>query len=118
MLRATEEVLHEYYMALCKPKNECHLDSWAAYISALHKIIENEANYDKTVVNHVKKVLGLLQQIKDQDRNLIMHPEVVLNADEAFVLFEITKGAIMTMAEFLPVIGTTDLVSLVGAVKD
>jgi hypothetical protein len=31
-----------------------------------------------------------------------MHPEVVLTADEAFVLFEITKGAIMAMSDKLP----------------
>jgi hypothetical protein len=42
------------------------------------------------------------QQIKDNERNLIMHPERVLSADDAFRLFEIAKTAIITMSTFLP----------------
>jgi hypothetical protein len=101
MLRATEEVLHEYYIAVCKPKSKSKLENWGAYIAVLYKLTE-EASTKADVKNHIKKVLALLQQIKDQDRNLIMHPEIALTADEAFILFEITKGAIMAMAERLP----------------
>ena len=103
MLRATEGILHEYYLVVCKPKKQDKLDNWGAYISALYKLSEDESTIDETK-NHIKKVLALLQQVKDQDRNQIMHLEVVLNDDEAFVLFEITKTAIMTMAEKLPII--------------
>jgi hypothetical protein len=104
MLRATEAVLHEYYISVCKPESKDKLSGWSAYISVLFKLSE-EANVEPDIKAHVKKVIALLQQIKDQDRNLIMHPEVVLTADEAFVLFEITKGIIMAMSDRLPKVG-------------
>lgn len=104
MLRATEAVLHEYYISVCGPKSKNKLSNWSAYISALFKLSE-EANVAADIKAHVKKVMALLQQIKDQDRNLIMHPEVVLTADESFVLFEITKGAIMAMSDKLSKVG-------------
>jgi hypothetical protein len=101
MLRAMEEVLHSYYLVVCKPENEDKLDNWGAYITALHKLTGEKTDTNAKTKNHAEMMLALLQQIKDQDRNLIMHPEVTLNADEALKLFEITKGAIMTMAEKL-----------------
>lgn len=101
MLRATEAVLHEYYVAVCKPKSKSKLENWGAYISVLYKLTEKTTT-KADVKGHVKRVLALLQQVKDQDRNVIMHPEVVLTANEAFVLFEITKGAIMAMSDKLP----------------
>jgi hypothetical protein len=104
MLRATEGVLHEYYLVICKPKKKDKLDSWGAYITALYKLTQDGSAIDDETKNHIKKVLALLQQVKDEDRNQIMHLEVVLNDDQAFALFEITKGAIMAMAEKLPII--------------
>lgn len=104
MLRATEGMLHEYYLVVCKPKKKDKLENWGAYIAALYKLTQDESHISDETKNHIKKVLALLQQIKDEDRNQIMHLEVVLNDDQAFVLFEITKGAIMAMAEKLPII--------------
>ena len=101
MLRATEAVLHEYYISVCRSESKKKLSNWSAYISALSKL-SGEANVEENIKTHVKKIVALLQQIKDQDRNLIMHPEVVLTADEAFVLFEITKGVIIAMSDRLP----------------
>lgn len=40
---------------------------------------------------------------KDHGRNLIIHPEISLTPDEALSLFEIAQGAIMAMAETLPI---------------
>lgn len=104
MLRATEGVLHEYYLVVCKPKKKDKLDNWGAYIAALYKLTQSESRIGDKTKNHIKKVLALLQQIKNADRNQIMHLEVVLDNDQAFVLFEITKGAIVAMAEKLPII--------------
>lgn len=93
MLRATETVMHEYYVEVCKTEDpKVKLDNWGAYITALNK------SCDK----HAKQVLAILQQIKDNSRNLIMHPERVLSPDDAFTLFEVAKGAIIAMAEKLP----------------
>lgn len=100
ILRATEAVLHQYYISVCKPKSKTKLDNWGAYIGALHKLSGN-TTVKQDVRDDVSKVIALLQQIKDQDRNLIMHPEIVLTPDEAFTLFEIGKGAIIAMADKL-----------------
>ena len=84
--------MHEYYIAVCKPKSSERLESWGAYLAELKKSPKLE----------VKEVLAILQQMKDQHRNLIMHPEMVLTPDEAFTLFEIAQGAIIAMADKLP----------------
>ncbi len=95
IMRATEGIMHEYYISVCKPtpKPTGKLESWGAYIAELKKSPKSE----------VKEVVAMLQQLKDQHRNLIIHPEVVLSPDEAFTLFEIAKGAIIAMADKLPV---------------
>ena len=91
IMRATEMVMHEYYPAVCKPENKDKLENWGAYIAELKKSQSPE----------VKEVVALLQQIKDQHRNLIMHPEIVLAPDEAFTLFEIAQASIIAMASKL-----------------
>jgi hypothetical protein len=94
MMRATEAVLHEYYLNVCNltPQPTSHLKSWGAYLTELRKCSDP----------HAQEVVALLQQIKDQHRNLIMHPEAVLSDDEAFTLFEVAKAAIIAMASKLP----------------
>lgn len=95
ILRAVELVMHEYYLVVCKPKPKPsgRLDNWGAYLTELRKSTDQD----------VRKVEALLQLIKDDDRNLIMHPEQILSPDEAFSLFEIAKSAIIAMASALPV---------------
>jgi len=95
VMRAVEAVLHQYYVHKCKPANKRkNLPNWGAYISALRKILPAGATDDEVTV--------LLQQVKDDHRNLIMHPEIVLSGDEAFGLFDIAKAVIGVMAERLP----------------
>lgn len=101
IMRATEAVMQEYYVYVCKPKSKKSLGGWAEYISALYKFSE-DTDVKEDVREDAKKVIALLQQIKDQDRNLIMHPEVILTPDDAHTLFEIAKGAIIAMADKLP----------------
>jgi len=101
MLRATEAVLREYCLALGESEKKGKSKNWGDYIAYLYKLAESTV-IDKEKVNHIKMVLALLQQVKDQDRNLIMHPEVILSADDSFKLFDTTKTAIMTMSEKLP----------------
>ncbi|PKN81180.1 MAG: hypothetical protein CVU47_07690 [Chloroflexi bacterium HGW-Chloroflexi-9] len=95
-MRAVESVMHNYYIAICQGDAATKLDSWGAYIAELRKVAETNDNVD------AKRVVAMLQQIKDHDRNLIMHPEVVLVPDDALALFEISQGVIMAMAEGLP----------------
>ncbi|MFC2016707.1 hypothetical protein ACFLUF_03230 [Chloroflexota bacterium] len=77
---------------MCKsPKPKEKLSSWAAYITKLDRVGDSE----------VKEAVAMLRQIKDQHRNLIMHPELVLSPHEAFTLFEIAQCVIIAMAEKL-----------------
>lgn len=92
IMRATEAVMHEYYIAVCKPSSKKRLGSWGEYIAELQKSTKPE----------IKEVVAMLQQIKDRHRNLIMHPEVVLTPDESFMLFEIAHGSIIAMADQIP----------------
>jgi len=92
MMRATELVIHKYYLHICKPKSKNNLANWGAYIAKL----------TQSQVPEVKEIVAMLQQIKDRHRNLIMHPDIVLSTDEAFTLFEIAQGAIIAMADMLP----------------
>jgi hypothetical protein len=112
MMRALEGTLHRYYVSVCHPSSEEPLDSWAAYLSALRKAVGLKdpkgkdpalapTIKDAAAVNHVARVVALLQQIKDQDRNLIMHPEIVLTEEQASSLFETAKAAIIPMADWL-----------------
>ena len=94
MMRATESVIHKYYLQVCKPQSKKKLGSWGAYIT----------NLSQSQNPQVKEVIALLQQIKDRHHNLIMHPEIVLTPDEAFTLFEIAQSAIITMAGSLPIV--------------
>lgn len=91
IIRATEAVLHEYYIKVCKPESKEKLANWSAYISELYKSTDIE----------VKEVVAMLQQFKDRHRNLIMHPEIVLTPDESFTLFEMAQGVIIAMASKL-----------------
>ncbi len=94
MMRATESVLHYYYIHICNPspKPKKRLESWGSYIT----------NLQSSSKSGVKEVIAILQQIKDQHRNLIMHPEVFLSPEDSFTLFEISQAAIMAMANSLP----------------
>lgn len=100
ILRATELVLHQYYLAICKPNCDDELESWSAYISALNRASESNPDIKKTVM--------FLQLLKNTDRNSIMHPEVVLTPDQALTLFDTAKAVIMVMSEKLSSGATTN----------
>ena len=101
IIRAIEALMHDYYIFVCEPAFKEKLNGWADYISALYELTK-ATTVKESIREDVKKVIALLQQIKDQDRNLIMHPEVVLTPDDAHKLFEIAEGAIIAMADRLP----------------
>ena len=84
-----------YYLAVCKPKPKPsdRLPNWGAYLQELRKLSSDVG---------VQRAASILQELKEHDRNPIMHPELILNEDDALTLFEIAKSAIMAMAERLP----------------
>lgn len=97
-LRAMERVLNQYTI-ICNPTYPYKSHDWGELISALHKV--QETNAQTEIKDHAKRVHGLFQLIKE-DRNLIIHPESVLNIDDALALFNLAQTTITTMAEILP----------------
>lgn len=97
VLRALELVMHDYYLAVCQPSQKHKLKSWGVYIKALEK---NKGTAKGGA--DVDKVVALLKEIKDHDRNLIFHPNARLDMDEAFELFQLATNVIMTMSRRLP----------------
>lgn len=82
-------MLHQYYVAVCSPSDPTKkLANWGQYVIELGKI--NDAG--------VKRINAIIDNLREHDRNLIMHPEIFLTGDEAFEMFQIAQGTIMAMA--------------------
>jgi len=93
MLRATEAVTHQFWLRVCEPASPPEKGkNLGFYIGELRGCEDADG----------QEVAELLNQIREKHRNDIMHPNVSLNAAEAFRLFEIAKTSIMAMAERLP----------------
>jgi hypothetical protein len=88
VLRATDAVLRSYYAKFVgKPPSEKQRN-WGAFLRVLGKC--NPGPNPKT--------MSMVDQIRDLHRNPIIHPEDNLNGDEALVLFDLCKAAIIAMA--------------------
>jgi hypothetical protein len=92
MMRSVESVLHSYWDVISGGKPRPTLQNGAdAPMGTYINQVENEGA-DKIVT-------GVLKQIKDLHRNPLMHPDAVLNINEAIVLLGVVSSAIMAMAE-------------------
>jgi len=85
-LRATESILHKYYDVISGGQSRPKSRNMGTYIDALEKVPGID-----------EKVLSVLRQIKNLHRNPIMHPEAVLDMEEALTLLGIVQSAITTM---------------------
>ncbi len=83
ILRAVESMITIYMAKLTKKPVRRQDRNWGVYLREL-----NKANADK-------KLTGYLLHIKDYYRNPLMHPEQVLDANEAFSLFNASLSAII-----------------------
>lgn len=95
ILRATETVIQQYYQEVCKSGPAAttpRQPNWQRYIDALKTSTDTD----------VQKVLAMIELLKDEDRNLVMHPEKMLTVDDSVTLFEMCKAVIIVMAERLP----------------
>ena len=87
LMRATESVIRKYYDVVVSKKPKTR--NWGKYVEDLKKKGAD------------KKVVGLIDQIREMHRNPIMHPEVVLSMDEATTLLGIAQSAIVAIANDL-----------------
>lgn len=101
ILRALELIMVDHHNAVCAGTKIKRIDNWGKCISDLRNI--SDPAKPNPADPSVAKTVALLQQIKDSDRNLIMHPEVLLTVDEAVTLFKLCEVGIVAMADKLPV---------------
>lgn len=102
--RAVEAITERYYQ-LFSGKDGATRRSWDDYVKALQKLAEGDAEYKPS-----ERTMRALLQMKDLDRNPLMHPREVLNETDASLLFDIGKVSIIVMAhEMMEATGEPEL---------
>jgi hypothetical protein len=91
ILRAAESVIRQYYTVVVGTLPKAKARNWGVYIRVL-----GEHGGDA-------KILAALGQIKDLQRNPIMHPEVTLDAEDALTIFNMAQGVIVAMVKDIAV---------------
>lgn len=92
VVRAVEGTLEIYYQTFTGKTGT--LKGWDAYLKALEKVVEDGASPPPE-----SKTINLLKQMKDDYRNPVVHPRVVLAEADARILFSNGEAAIMGMAQ-------------------
>jgi hypothetical protein len=98
--RAVEGMLETYYQAahdLKADSKKATLKSWNDYIVALESA--QKADPAKSKMVPTDKVVAELKQMKDDYRNPLTHPRIVLSEPEARILFANGESLIMAMAQ-------------------
>ena len=95
ILRAAESILEDYY-GMVSGKPGATQRGWHDYAEELEKLSDGD---DKEAPS--KRVIRSIRQIKDLDRNPIMHPRAVLSESDAMILFMVATSAISQMAKCL-----------------
>lgn len=83
ILRATEAVVREYYTVVVKTAPTKR--DWGHYVAEL-----KSKGADA-------RIAGAIDQLRDLQRNPLMHPEVMLNEDEAVMLFGMAQGVMVAI---------------------
>jgi hypothetical protein len=94
-LRGLELVMDDYYRELSK--KDSSFRSWADYIGAFEKLEKNKEERKSKYPS--RKVISMLDRIRELDRNPLMHPRDVLDEMSADTLFTISVAAITEMAK-------------------
>lgn len=112
ILRAAESVLEDYY-GMVSGKPGATQRGWHDYAEALDKLSDGD---DKEAPS--KRVIRSVRQIKDLDRNRIMHPRAVLEEADAMILFMVATSAIAQMAMCLRDAGGQTELQLIAPDED
>jgi hypothetical protein len=93
--RAVEGMLEAYYQFFCGKGPADTLNGWRDYIIALEKVRASKAFPE----DHLsEKTLKELDQMREDYRNPLAHPRVVLDESDARVLFSNGESVIICMA--------------------
>jgi hypothetical protein len=85
------EAMTENYFFVCSDKRK-PLKSWNEYVKALTDLREKGKPLPSA------RAIRALQQLKDLDRNQLMHPRAVLNEIDADLLWSVGRAAVIQMA--------------------
>jgi hypothetical protein len=91
ILRATESVVRIYWDVVSNAAPHPDIRSLGVFLAEMEK---NKFGSDK--------VRAVLKQIKDLHRNPLIHPEVIIDLDEAIGLFGICRSAVGAMLAEIP----------------
>lgn len=98
--RAVEGTIESYYQAaygLSPGDKKATLNSWGDYLKALEAA--RTAAPPKAALVPSEKVISEIQQMKDDYRNPIAHPRIVLSEADARMLFANGESLIIAMAQ-------------------
>ena len=101
--RGVEGILESYYQLFCD-RGDKTLNGWREYIEALEKAKNSGQKPAPS-----EKILSELIQMKDDYRNPLMHPRVVLNEADAHMLFMNGASLIIAMAQEIREAKTTGI---------
>ena len=87
VVRATEAVIREYYRTVVGTLPKVKSRNWGSYIKFLR------------LKGADSKIITVLEQMKDTYRNPIVHPEDVLEMEDAIILFGMAQGVIVSMVK-------------------
>jgi hypothetical protein len=93
--RSVEGMLEAYFHAFSGGLNK-KSKQWGEYLDALEKVAASQASLSPSL-----KTLGELKQLKDDWRNPLMHPRVVLEEPDARAVFNNGETLVMMMAQEL-----------------
>ena len=93
--RAVEAELEEYYQVHCNAAGKT-LRSWHEYITKLDERLKADPSSGPT-----EKTIAELRQMKDDYRNPVAHPRVILAEPDARMLFSNGESLIIAMAQEL-----------------
>jgi hypothetical protein len=99
-VRATEAVIHQYYVTVTGDHAMKRKDrNWGAYVRNLnrHRKLNADSKADP-------KLISLIDQIREHHRNVVIHPEEVLDQPAARALFSVCEGAIISLVQGTPVV--------------
>jgi hypothetical protein len=94
-VRATETVIHEYYIKATSNPITRKDRNWGAYVRNLNKHLKDNPTTSKVD----RKLVSLIDQIREHHRNVVIHPEQTLTPSQAYTMFNVCQGAVISLVE-------------------
>jgi hypothetical protein len=94
--RVVESVLRRYYSVVTDGRTHPKVRNIGVYVNALRQARRGD-----------EKILSAIKQMADLHRNPLIHPEVILTAEEAIATTGIARSVVTAMLDALPTVPAT-----------